>query len=64
MREPDSIVLVRDLPEHGLEAGDVGTVVRVYGKGEGYEVEFVGGEGETVVVITLGREDIHPMRFQ
>lgn len=63
IRELDSVVLVRNLPEHGLEAGDVGTVVYVYGEGEGYEVEFVGGEGETVAVITLGPEDIRPMRF-
>jgi hypothetical protein len=63
IRELNSVVLVRDLPEYGLEAGDVGTVVYVYGEGEGYEVEFVGGEGETVAVIRLGPEDIRPMRF-
>lgn len=63
MCELDRVVLVQDLPGHGLEAGDVGTVVHVYGKGEGYEVEFIGGEGETVAEITLRPEDIRPMQF-
>jgi len=48
---------------NSVEAGDAGTVVHVYGEGEGYEVEFVGGEEETVAVLTLGPEDIRPMRF-
>lgn len=26
----DSVVLVRDLPEHGLKSGDLGAVVEVY----------------------------------
>ncbi len=58
IRELDSVVLVRDLPEYGLKEGDVGAVVHIYGKGEGFEVEFVSGEGETIVVATLGREDV------
>jgi len=58
IRELDRVVRVQDLPEHGLKAGDVGTVVHVYGEGEGYEVEFVGGEGETVAAVTLRPEDI------
>ena len=62
IRELDSVVLVRDIPEHGLKAGDVGAVVHVYGEGEGYEVEFITGDGETVAVVTLGHGDIRPMR--
>lgn len=30
MRELDSVVLATDLPEHGLRAGDIGTVVLVH----------------------------------
>jgi len=62
IRELDIVVLVRDLPKHGLKSGDVGTVVHVYGKGEGFEVEFVTGEGYTVAVVTLARDDIRVMR--
>lgn len=43
--ELDSVVLTRGLPEHGLEAGDVGAVVYRYASGEGHEVEFVTAKG-------------------
>jgi hypothetical protein len=62
IRELDGVVLMRDLPEHGLRAGDVGVVVHVYGEGIGFEVEFVTGDGKTVAVVTLSRDadpDLH-----
>jgi hypothetical protein len=62
IKELDTVVLKRDLSEHGLELGDVGTVVHLYGSGEALEVEFVTGEGETVAVLTLDAEDVRPMR--
>ena len=62
IRELDNVVLMRDMPQYGLQAGDVGTVVHVYKQGEGFEVEFVGGEGATVAVVTLRREEVRPMR--
>lgn len=58
----DTVVLKRDLSEHGLEEGDVATVVHRYSTGEALEVEFVTGEGETVAVVTLDAEDVRPMR--
>ena len=51
--ELESVVLTTDLPEEGLERGDIGTVVLVHRGGEGYEVEFAMLEGETVAVVTL-----------
>lgn len=51
--ELDPIVLVDDLPEHGLRAGDLGTVVHVYPGGKGLEVEFVALNGETLAVVSL-----------
>ncbi|MEB3071957.1 DUF4926 domain-containing protein [[Mycobacterium] vasticus] len=51
------VVLTRDLPSHGLSAGAVGTVVGTYGA-DGYEVEFIGADGRTVAVATLGESDI------
>jgi hypothetical protein len=49
-------ILTRDLPEHGLCSGDVGTVVErheVPGTGVGYSVEFFDMTGHTVAVVTV-----------
>ena len=61
IRELDMVVLTRDLSEHGLQKGDVGTVVHVYTMGGGYEVEFVTAEGRTVAILTLTTADIRTM---
>lgn len=61
IRELDTVVLVRDLEEHDLTQGDVGAVVHVYHDGATFEVEFVTGEGVTIAVLTLSRQDIRPM---
>ena len=50
------VILTRDLTEHGLRAGDVGTVVErhpVSGADEGYSVEFFDMTGNTVAVVTV-----------
>jgi hypothetical protein len=51
------VVLTRDVPEHGVRAGDIGTVVErhvVPGVAEeGYSVEFFDMAGNTVAVATL-----------
>lgn len=60
--ELDTVVLTRDLAEHGLEQGDIGTIVHRYGDGAALEVEFVTGEGKTVAVLTLNTEDVRLMR--
>jgi hypothetical protein len=53
IKELDSVVLTEDVPAYGLERGDIGTVVLVHGKGEGYEVEFMTLHGDTVAVVSL-----------
>ena len=53
----DSVVLTRDLPEHGLKTGDLGAIVEVYPP-EGLEVEFVKASGGTQIVATLRAEDV------
>ena len=40
IKELDDVILACDLPEHGLNAGDIGTVVLVHRNAAGYEVEF------------------------
>ncbi len=53
IKELDQIVLKEDLPEHGLQSGDIGTVVLIHQNGKGYEVEFVALDGETIAVVSL-----------
>ena len=60
IRELDAVALVRDLPEHGLKTGDIGTVVLLHGT-RGYEVEFMTLDGETVAVESLSPEEIRPI---
>ena len=62
IRELDTVVLTHDLEEHSLKQGDVGTVVRCYSDGEGFEVEFVTAEGKTIGLLTLKPDDIRPMK--
>jgi hypothetical protein len=49
----DNIILNKNLPEHKLKKGDLGTIVFVYEKGKAYEVEFNTFEGKTLAVLTL-----------
>jgi hypothetical protein len=61
IQELDSVVLTTDLPEYGLELGDIGTVVLVHRGSEGYEVEFVTLDGETVAVVSLLASQVRPI---
>jgi len=56
----DTIVLERDMPDHGLRMGDLGAVVEVY-EAEGLEVEFVTASGRTVALVTLNARDVRPV---
>lgn len=61
IEELQTVVLRRDISEHGLMKGDVGAVVHRYADGGALEVEFVTTEGKTVAVLTLTASDIRPM---
>lgn len=61
IKEHDSIVLLQDLPDDGLKAGDIGTVVHIHKGGAGYEVEFMTLAGETVAVVTLLPDQLRPI---
>jgi len=61
MKEHERVVLKTALPAEGLEAGDVGTVVHVYGDGKAYEVEFVTLDGHTAAVVTLEAGQVRPV---
>jgi len=50
------VVLTKELPEDGLMAGDVGTVVErhvVPGQEDGFSIEFFDMIGQSVAVVTV-----------
>lgn len=56
MRDPklfDSIALLADIPEEGLERGNLGAIVHVHNGGEAFEVEFVDDDGRTYGLTAL-----------
>jgi hypothetical protein len=56
----DTVVLDRDLPQYGLQKGDLGAVVELYDD-EALEVEFVRASGKTQAVVTLTPNDVRPV---
>jgi len=63
IKEHDIVVLTEDVPEEGLTAGDVGTVVHIH-NGEGYEVEFMTLTGQTIAVASLLARQVRPVSKQ
>jgi hypothetical protein len=70
IKEHDYVVLTSNLPDEGLQAGDVGTIVHIHRNAAAYEVEFITLTGQTVAVATVlpnqlrpvGRRDITHLR--
>ena len=60
-QELDTVVLVRDVPEAGLRAGDLGAVVHVYST-DAVEVEFATAAGQTQALLTLTAADVRPVQ--
>ena len=59
--EHSMVVLNEDRSANGLNAGDVGAVVHIYGEGKAFEVEFVDGDGSTIALLTLEPSDVRPI---
>lgn len=57
----ERVVLNRDLPEHELCAGDVGTVVEPLPP-DGFAVEFMEASGDTRAVLMLRESDVRQIR--
>ena len=53
----DTVVLDRDLADHGLRRGDLGAVVDVHAP-DGLEVEFVLASGKTQALVTLNHTEV------
>jgi Domain of unknown function (DUF4926) len=61
VKELDSVVLTTELPEHGLEPGDIGAVVLMHRGGVGFDVELITLDGETVAVVSLLPTQVRPI---
>jgi len=57
----DTVVLDRNLPDHGLRSGDLGAVVQVY-EPDGLDIEFVTASGKTQALVTLNVSDVRPVQ--
>ncbi len=57
----DTVVLNRDLPEHGLRSGDLGAILQVY-EPDSLDIEFVTASGKTQALVTLKVGDIRPVQ--
>jgi hypothetical protein len=53
----ETVVLVRDVPAHGLRAGDLGAVVEIHPP-DTLEVEFVTASGRTTALVSLKASDV------
>jgi hypothetical protein len=58
------VVLTRDLPDEGLEAGDVGVVLLIHegldGAPQGFTIEVTTLLGETVAVVDVPADLVRP----
>jgi hypothetical protein len=61
IEEFDLVVLTTNLPDEGLKIGDVGTVVDIHRNGEGFTIEFMTLDGQTVAVVTLDAVKVRPI---
>ena len=61
LKEHERVVLTTDIPGDGLQAGDVGTIVHVYPRGEAFEIEFLTLGGDTAAVTTVTSSQVRPV---
>lgn len=58
----DVVALLHDIPEKGLTAGQVGTVVELFEDGV-YEVEFSDDNGRTYAMLPLRLNELMLLRY-
>jgi len=59
----DVVALLKAIPTHNLKAGQVGTVVEVFGDDD-FEVEFVDKQGRTIAMLPLKRVDLLVLQYE
>ena len=57
----DVVALAADLPEHGLQKGEIGAVVECY-PADAYDVEFVSDDGQTYALVTLTASQLFALK--
>ena len=55
------VALTEDLPEHGLKAGDLATVVHIHTNPPGYELEVFTLDGQTLAVVSAFPHQVRPI---
>jgi hypothetical protein len=59
------VVLKKDLPQHQLKKGDIGTLIDTIphpsGGENGYILEIFNAKGESISVITIPQSEVEPM---
>ncbi len=58
INELEIVALTENIADHGLQIGDIGTIVHKYEEGKAFEVEFVSAEGKTIALLTLTHNSI------
>ena len=61
-KELEPVVVKRGHPRVGVRAGDLGTVVAIYTRGNGVEVEFFRASGRTKAVVALPVRDLRRVK--
>jgi hypothetical protein len=59
----DVVALTKDIPDHGLLRGQVGTVVESLGP-DMFEVEFVDNDGRTYATLPLNLNQLLVLHYQ
>jgi hypothetical protein len=60
----DEVALTRDIPEHNLQQGQVGTVVELLDGGKAYQVEFSDRDGRTFESVALRADQLIVLHFE
>lgn len=60
----DVVALTTNLPEYGLERGQVGTVVEILANGKAFEIEFSDRDGRTFESLGLRPEQFMVLHFE
>jgi hypothetical protein len=62
IKEFERAVLLVDLPNNHLKAGDVGIVVDISSNQRVYEIEFFTADGQTLDVVTVEAHQVRPVQ--
>ncbi len=59
----DVVALLKAMPAYNLKAGQVGTVVEIYGEDD-FEIEFTDKKGRTMAMLPLKRTDLLVLQYE